>query len=83
MVERPHPLAAGRRLPFVILSTPFMALFAVLIFSPPHTGGAQTAVWLLVTLELYFFFSTLGGGPYEALLPELARRAASGSRSSA
>jgi glycoside/pentoside/hexuronide:cation symporter, GPH family len=63
----------GRRLPFVILATPFMALFAVLIFAPPQTGGVQTAVWLLVTLELFFFFSTLGGGPYEALLPELAR----------
>jgi GPH family glycoside/pentoside/hexuronide:cation symporter len=63
----------GRRLPFVLVSTPFMAVFAVLIFAPPQTGGVGVAVWLFVTLELFFLFSTLGGGPYEALLPELAR----------
>jgi glycoside/pentoside/hexuronide:cation symporter, GPH family len=62
----------GRRLPFVLFATPFMALFAVLIFAPPETGAAGTAVWLFLTLELFFLFSTLGGGPYEALLPELA-----------
>lgn len=63
----------GRRIPFVLGATPFWALFAVLLFTPPDVGGVTAAVWLLVTIELMFLFSTLAGGPYEALLPELAR----------
>jgi GPH family glycoside/pentoside/hexuronide:cation symporter len=63
----------GRRIPFVLAATPFAALFAVLLFSPPVAGTAGTAIYLFVVLELFFLFSTLSGGPYEALLPEIAR----------
>jgi glycoside/pentoside/hexuronide:cation symporter, GPH family len=63
----------GRRIPFVLAGTPLWALFAVLLFSPPEAGTVGTAIWLFVTLELMFLFSTIAGGPYEALLPELAR----------
>jgi GPH family glycoside/pentoside/hexuronide:cation symporter len=63
----------GRRLPFVLVATPFVSVFAVLLFLPPEGGTIATAAWLFLTLELFFFFSTLSGGPYEALLPELAR----------
>ncbi len=66
----------GRRIPFILLATPLWALFAVLIFTPPDTGTVGTAAWLFITLELMFLFSTLSGGPYEALLPELARTSA-------
>ncbi len=34
------------------------------------------ALYLFLTLELFFLFSTLSGGPYEALLPEIAPRSA-------
>jgi GPH family glycoside/pentoside/hexuronide:cation symporter len=63
----------GRRIPFVLSAAPFAALFAVLIFTPPEAGTVGTAGWLFLTIELYFLFSTLAGGPYEALLPEIAR----------
>jgi GPH family glycoside/pentoside/hexuronide:cation symporter len=62
----------GRRLPFIVLATPFAALFSALLFMPPSGGGAPAA-WLAVTLTGYFLFATLSGGPYEALLPEIAR----------
>jgi GPH family glycoside/pentoside/hexuronide:cation symporter len=63
----------GRRIPFVLAATPFAALFAVLLFSPPDAGTAGTAIYLFVVLELFFLFGTLSAGPYEALLPEIAR----------
>ena len=64
----------GRRIPFVLAATPPWALFAFLVFTPPPDAGtAATAVYLFVTIELYFLFATLSGGPYEALLPEIAR----------
>jgi GPH family glycoside/pentoside/hexuronide:cation symporter len=66
----------GRRIPFVLGATPFWALFAVLVFTPPEEGGVPAAVWLFATIELLFLFSTLAGGPYEALLPEIARTSA-------
>ncbi len=67
----------GRRIPFVVAATPFWGLFAVLLFSPPAGGGtAATAAYLFVVVELVFLFSTLAGGPYEALLPEIARTSA-------
>jgi GPH family glycoside/pentoside/hexuronide:cation symporter len=63
----------GRRIPFVLAATPPWALFAVLLFTPPEGAGtAATGLYLFLVLELFFVFSTLSGGPYEALLPEIA-----------
>jgi GPH family glycoside/pentoside/hexuronide:cation symporter len=64
----------GRRLPFVLIGAPFWALFSVLTFLPPEGASqATTALYLLIVLELFNISSTLASGPYEALLPELAR----------
>ena len=67
----------GRRLPFVLAATPFWALFAVLLFAPPANASvAFTAAYFVLVLELHHFFGTLTSGPYEALLPEIARTSA-------
>lgn len=64
----------GRRLPYILVGTPIAALFAVLIVTPPaNAGTALTAVYLFATMSGYNIFSTVSGGPYEALLPEIAR----------
>jgi glycoside/pentoside/hexuronide:cation symporter, GPH family len=62
----------GRRIPFILAATPFWALFAFLLFTPPTSSAAATAAYLFIVLELYFLASTLSGGPYEALFPEIA-----------
>jgi glycoside/pentoside/hexuronide:cation symporter, GPH family len=64
----------GRRIPFIVLATPPWAILGVLLFAPPQGGTAATAVYFFVALELFFLFSTLTSGPYEALLPEVAPR---------
>jgi glycoside/pentoside/hexuronide:cation symporter, GPH family len=67
----------GRRLPFILGGTPFWALFAFLLFTPPTAAGdVATAAYLFLVLELFFLAGTLSGGPYEALLPEIARTSA-------
>jgi GPH family glycoside/pentoside/hexuronide:cation symporter len=64
----------GRRLPFVLFSTPFYALFFGLLWlSPGGDASAVNAVYIFVVLELFFLANTLSGGPYESLLPEIAR----------
>lgn len=63
----------GRRLPFVLVATPPMALFAVLLFSPPaHAHGMMAGLYFFAVLELFFLFNSLVSVPYEALLPEIA-----------
>ncbi len=63
----------GRRLPFILVGTPLWALFGFLVFVPPTGEGAfVTAAYLFIVLELFFVFATVSGGPYEALLPEIA-----------
>lgn len=62
----------GRRIPFILAATPFWALFSFLLFTPPESSAAAAAAYLFIVLELYFVSSTLSGGPYEALLPEIA-----------
>jgi GPH family glycoside/pentoside/hexuronide:cation symporter len=66
----------GRRIPFVLAATPFWVLFSVLLFTPPTSSAAATAAYLFIVLELFFLASTLSGGPYEALLPEIASSSA-------
>jgi GPH family glycoside/pentoside/hexuronide:cation symporter len=64
----------GRRIPFVIAATPFLSLMFVFIWLPPsgHESPAN-AVYLFFVLALFHLFSTLSGGPFESLLPEIAR----------
>jgi glycoside/pentoside/hexuronide:cation symporter, GPH family len=62
----------GRRLPFILAATPFWALFGFLLFTPPQSSSAAAGAYLFIVLELYFVASTFSGGPYEALLPEIA-----------
>jgi GPH family glycoside/pentoside/hexuronide:cation symporter len=53
-----------------------MALFAFLLFVPPSGAGTlQTALFLFLTLELFYLCSTFTTAPYDALLPEIARSA--------
>jgi GPH family glycoside/pentoside/hexuronide:cation symporter len=64
----------GRRLPFILLASPPMALFAVLLFAPParlHSGGI--ALYFFFMLELFILCNSLVSVPYEALMPEIAR----------
>ncbi len=64
----------GRRLPFILVGTPLAALFAVLVVMPPANAPTATvAIFLGVTLGMYNIFNTVSSGPYEALMPELAR----------
>jgi GPH family glycoside/pentoside/hexuronide:cation symporter len=62
----------GRRIPFIVGATPLWAIFFVLLFMPPEGSTAMTALYFFLVLELFSLFSTLSGGPYEALLPEIA-----------
>ena len=64
----------GRRIPFVLLATPPMALFAVLLFAPPAAlHGRLVAAYFFIALELFFLCNSLVGVPYEALMPEIAQ----------
>ena len=63
----------GRRLPFILLASPPMALFAVLLFAPPaRLHGGSVALYFFLVLELFFLFNSLVSVPYEALMPEIA-----------
>ena len=64
----------GRRLPFVVVSTPFWALFFMLLWFTPVEGVSfVNALWVFVILELFFLSNTASIGPYESLLPEVAK----------
>lgn len=64
----------GRRLPFILFGSPVLALTFFLLWVPPvDHESLWNALWLFVVLEAFFFANTVVGGPYEALLPEVAR----------
>jgi glycoside/pentoside/hexuronide:cation symporter, GPH family len=63
----------GRRLPFMLVATPFLALFFGMMWFPPfEPGSTGNAVYLAVSLFGYWFFFTAVVAPYLALLPEIA-----------
>jgi GPH family glycoside/pentoside/hexuronide:cation symporter len=63
----------GRRIPFVVGATPFYAFFFFLLWAPPDDSTTlRNAVYFFVILETFHLFSTLSGGPFESLLPEIA-----------
>jgi GPH family glycoside/pentoside/hexuronide:cation symporter len=63
----------GRRIPFVVLATPFYALFFFLFWTPPQDGYLAAGVYIALIYFLQRIAGTLSGGPMEALLPEVAR----------
>ena len=64
----------GRRIPYILLATPWWALLFFLLFVPPvGDGSAANLLWLIVMLEGYWLASNFSGAPLEALLPHLAK----------
>lgn len=62
----------GRRIPFILFSTPFYALFGALIWSLPTEGSSWwNALYFVLMLELFFTAATMSSGPMEALIPEV------------
>ena len=68
----------GRRIPFVVLSTPFYALFFFLLFTPPGADGSVfvNVLYLTAIVLIQRIMGTLSTGPLEALLPEIAHSSA-------
>ena len=66
----------GRRIPFILFSTPFYALFAALVwFLPSEDPSIWNALYFVIVLEMFFIAATMSSGALEALVPELAPRA--------
>ena len=66
----------GRRIPFILFSTPFYALFGALVWFLPTEGSSWwNALYFVLMLELFFTAATMSNGALEALVPELTRTA--------
>ena len=66
----------GRRIPFILFSTPFYALFAAMIWILPNEGASLwNALYFVIVLELFFTAATMSSGALEALVPEVTRGA--------
>ena len=64
----------GRRIPFILFSTPFYALFGALIWFLPDDGSSWwNVLYFVLMLELFFTAATMSSGALEALVPELTR----------
>ncbi|MEK6619962.1 MAG: MFS transporter, partial [Chloroflexota bacterium] len=58
----------GRRIPFLLLGTPVVALTFWLLWVPPTAAGPLlVAIYFFVVLEIFYFANTIVGAPYEAL----------------
>ena len=68
----------GRRIPFVLFSTPLYVLFFFLLFTPPGADYSTLVNVLYITaiVAIQRLMGTLSGGPLEALLPEIAQTSA-------
>ena len=66
----------GRRIPFILFSTPFYALFAALVWIfPTENASLWNAIYLVIVLELFFIAATMSSGALEALVPEVTHGA--------
>jgi len=67
----------GRRIPFMKWALVPAVFFCCLIFYPPvHGVSTNNAIWLGVTMALFFMGITTYIIPYNALLPEMAENSA-------
>ncbi len=62
----------GRRIPFILFSTPFYGLFAALVwFLPTEEASWWNVIYFLIVLEIFFTAGTMSSGALEALIPEI------------
>ncbi len=67
----------GRRIPFILFSTPFYALFAAMIWIlPSEDASLWNVIYFVIVLELFFTAATMSSGALEALVPEVTHGAA-------
>ena len=67
----------GRRIPFILFSTPFYALFAAMIWIlPAENASLWNVIYFVIMLELFFTAATMSSGALEALVPEMTHGAA-------
>ena len=66
----------GRRIPFILFSTPFYALFAALVWILPNEGASLwNAIYFVIVLEMFFTATTMSSVALEALVPEVTHGA--------
>lgn len=64
----------GRRRPYILFGTPFLAIFFILAFNPPMpTGSPGNFYFLISVISVFYLFYTIVITPYLSLLPEIAR----------
>ena len=67
-----HEGKRGRRFPFIAWGAPFLAIFLIASFTPPMAHESSwNALYLLLVMAGFFFFSTIVVTPYLSLIPEL------------
>jgi GPH family glycoside/pentoside/hexuronide:cation symporter len=65
----------GRRRPFLLAAALPFAVLSAAVFHPPSAAPAANALWLGVTLTLFYAAMTAYVVPYNALIAELGRTA--------
>ncbi len=63
----------GRRRPFILWGSFFLAVAVFLLFVPPDLGNTGAVSWFALTIVVVFLFWTVITVPYEALGPALTR----------
>ena len=62
----------GRRRPWMVVGAPLAAIAFLMLFSPPATLSATSAIWwLAISYTLYYLFHTVYEIPHGGLGPEL------------
>ena len=63
----------GRRIPYIVIGSPIMALAFVALWIPPVDGTSiWNALWLAGALQVYFLMVTIVGAPFTGIYPEIA-----------
>ncbi len=62
----------GRRIPWVVLGSPILTLFLIMMWFPPDDHASlANAIWLGAALSGIWFFYTAVVAPYLSMLPEI------------
>ena len=61
----------GRRRPFLAVGAPLMAVWFMLLWTPPHWAQSALFLYVLAVLVGFYFVFSMTMNPYAALLPDI------------